>query len=362
MLCEKMGKKGKPVIAKNLKDNMNNIMAAGFLHDLAHAPFSHAADLILKKVIGKSHEDLAEEIIRNKIPGKIEDWGINRNSVIQMIKTKGHRNKFLGQIINGPLDSDKLDYLLRDAYHVGLRYSFDLNHFLKSYTVIGEDSDLSECILGLDKTKRAIVTSELFIMIWKSMYDMVYLVEQSRISEKMLEKAFLLSLDKPAIKEMFQIDNFVETNDESMLAQLRKLGPEISDFLASDDPRRIYPVIFDKELNQQNFKQNPKFLAMLGDPDELSENLSLRLSEELKISKYHIICDIIKTKAPQEIYLDNDSEKNEILLRNNSDIISVIKSKSILKVYAKPTIIKELDRENMEKVIKTLVEGEIEIG
>ena len=139
MISEKMVKKGKHSVAKNLKDNLNNIMAAGFLHDIGHAPFSHAADYILKRITNKSHEQLSEDIIRNKIPAEIEDWGINKNSVIQLIQTKAHRNPFLGQIINGPLDSDKLDYLLRDAYHVGLKYSFDLNHFLRSYVVIGEE-------------------------------------------------------------------------------------------------------------------------------------------------------------------------------------------------------------------------------
>jgi HD superfamily phosphohydrolase len=362
MLSEKMAKKGKHDIAKNLKDNLNNIMAAGFLHDIAHAPFSHAADFVVKKITGKSHEELCEDIIKEKIPQEIEDWGITKNSIIQLIKTKGHHNPFLSQIINGPLDSDKLDYLLRDAYHVGLKYSFDLDHFLRSYTVIGEEGNLSTCLLGLDSTRQGIVTAELFIVIWKSMYDLVYLVEQSRIAEKMLEKAFLLCENESSVKEMFKIDNFVNGNDENMLSQLEKMGKDVAQLLAPENPRRLYSVEMDKELTEKNFKMTAEFLAKVEDaPDALADNLSLLLAEELKLQKYSIICDVVKSKAPREIYLESDEKsEEEMLLRNRSDIVGVIKAKNALKVYVAPTILRNINSKHIQEALKNLVEGEVE--
>jgi uncharacterized protein len=364
MLSEKMAKNRKHIIAKNLEQNKNNIMAAGFLHDIAHAPFSHAADFILKRITSKSHEDLAEDIIKNKIPAEIEDWGINKNSVVQLIKNKGHRNPFLGQIINGPIDCDKLDYLLRDAYHVGLKYGFDLNYFLRSYTVIGDESHLGTCILGLDSTKRAVVTTDVFIVIWKSMYDLVYLVEQSRIAEKMLEKAFLLSITEQNIKQMFGIDKFIFSNDENMLAELEKLKEDsINQLLAPENPRRLYLAKIEKELNEKNYKMTASFLAQMEeDPDELSEKMSLSLAEHLKLEKYNIICDIVKTKAPKEIYLSNNEDTElEKLLRDKSDIVGYIKAKNILKIYVKPTLIKALDYKEVEQALKGMIEGEIDV-
>jgi len=164
MLSEKMRNKGRQVIADNLLANENNVMAAGFFHDIAHGPFSHAVDFVMKKITGKTHEEMAEDIIKKTLPSEIEDWGITKNSVVQLIRAE-HKHQFLGHIINRPLDADKLDYLLRDAYHVGLKYSFDLNYFLGSYTVIGEEQDLTRCILGLDPTPQAVVTAELFVVI-----------------------------------------------------------------------------------------------------------------------------------------------------------------------------------------------------
>jgi len=363
MLVEKMKKKAKPNVAANLEDNLNNIMAAGFLHDIGHAPFSHAADFVLKRITGKTHEEMSEIIINDKIPSEIEDHGINKSSVIKLIKTRGHNNKFLGQIINGQLDSDKLDYLLRDAYHVGLKYSFDLDHFLRSYTVIGDDTNLSNCILGLDQTERAIVTTDVFIVIWKSMYDLVYFARNSRIAEKMLEKAFLLKENDAKIKELFEIDSYLICDDENMLARLENMGSDVAQLLAPKDPKRLYIVKFDKLINQDNFKLTPSFLAELeNNPDELADKLSLRLSEELKQPKYGIICDIVKSKVPKEIYLDNDKQgEEEITLQNKSDIVGKIQVKNVLKVYVGPIILKNIDCKHIEQVLLKMVAGEIAI-
>jgi HD superfamily phosphohydrolase len=360
MLSKKMGNKGKHIIARNLQDNKNNIMAAGFLHDIAHAPFSHAADFVLKKITGKSHEQLCEDIIRTKIPSEIENWGITKGSVIQLIGPKTHSHPFLSQIINGPLDSDKLDYLLRDAYHVGLRYSFDLDYFLRSYTVLGEEDELTHCILGLDSTQQAIVTAELFVVIWKSMYDLVYFAEQSRISEKMLEKAFLLCKDESSIKGMFQINKYVKANDESMSAQLKKMGPNVVQFLAFENPKRLYSAELELELNKKNYKMTAGFYAKLEDnPDELSDQLSLRLAEELKQEQYSLICDIVKSKAPREIYLDNaNTGEPEIALHMKSDIVGALTARNMLKVYVGPIVLKNIDKKHMKEVLKTLVEEE----
>lgn len=361
MLSAKLKINGKQIIARNLEANKNNIMAAGFLHDIGHAPFSHAADFILKTFTGKSHESLSEDIIKEKITPKIENWGITKNSVIQLIGPKTHEYPFLSQIINGPLDSDKLDYLLRDAYHVGLRYGFDLNHFLHSYTVIGKEDDLAKCVLGLDYTKQAIVTAELFIVIWKSMYDLVYLVDPSRIAEKMLEKAFLKCKEESEIRSMFQLDNFIRGDDENMFSQLKKMGPDVRQLLAPEDPKRLYTQKFEAELNKKNYKMSARFYAQLEDnPDDLADSLSIRLAEELKQEEYTLICDIVKSKAPRQILLD-DQKMGEVELRNESDIVEAIKAKNMVKVYVAPSLVKKIESRNIKIVLKKIVEEVQEI-
>ncbi len=42
-LSKRLQDKGKKVISTNLQSNKDTIMAAGFLHDVAHGPFSQRA-------------------------------------------------------------------------------------------------------------------------------------------------------------------------------------------------------------------------------------------------------------------------------------------------------------------------------
>ena len=60
------------------------IMAAGFLHDIGHGPFSHALDYVVKKFTDKTHEDIAFEVIDN-LPD-MENDGIVNSKVKSIIK------------------------------------------------------------------------------------------------------------------------------------------------------------------------------------------------------------------------------------------------------------------------------------
>ena len=186
ILSELESNKGLPEIPENLQANKNNIMAAGFLHDIGHGPFSHVVDFVLNKYGDKSHENMAYEIIK-KLP-ELENHGITIGKVNDIIINK-HDYPFTRQIVNGPIDADKLDYLLRDVYHVGLKYSLDFEHFIRNFRVLGKDrSNLKQCDLGLSCSPEAIVSAEIFVVIWKSMYELVYQIKNSRIAEKMMEK------------------------------------------------------------------------------------------------------------------------------------------------------------------------------
>jgi HD superfamily phosphohydrolase len=363
MLAQKMRDTGKKRIVENLDDNRNNVMAAGFLHDIAHGPFSHAVDFVMRQMSGKTHEALAEEVIRDTLPSQMEDWGITKNSVVQLIQGT-HQHPFLGDIINGPLDADKLDYLLRDAYHVGLKYSFDLHHFLASYSILGKESDIAHCVLGLDSTKQAIVTAELFLVIWKSMYDLVYHVESSRIAEKMLEKAILLLQDDPELKKAFTISGYLELDDEKLLSLVRKVGKSVDYLLAVRDPRRLYVKLLDVPLNEKNYKLTPELVAMVEkDPDGFADTLSRLLTETYDITGYKLICDVVRSKAPHKIHLDElDATGQEMELRSKSDVVGAIRATNSLKVYAEPSTAEKCTKNDISEKVKALVEREPCIG
>jgi hypothetical protein len=348
MLHDYEDKKGHAETATNLKRNKATIMAAGFLHDIGHGPFSHVCDYVLEKFSGKKHEVIGAELISQlKV---LENEGMPIKS-IQEIITGRHCYPFLSHIINGPLDADKLDYLLRDAYHVGLKYSFDLNYFIKNFRILGNDkSKLEHCELGLENLPKAIVTAEIFVVIWKSMYDLVYHVENSRMAEKMLEKALLLRAENDkSFKELFKnTKKFVEIHDEKLLDELRSKTDFAGSLAEGVANNQLFEIITDIELSTEKFKFSETFTSNLEkDPDQLSDHLSIELAKKLKFDKYKIICDIIKSKAPKDIHVNEYVGPDPVELKSKSSIVASIKPNFRLKIY--------VDKSLKQKVGKDLL-------
>src|SRR6267143_1204300 len=67
LLALKLERDGKPNSVSNLRANRSTIMAAGFLHDVGHGPFSHAVDYPLKKLSKKTHEEISTDIIKEDL-------------------------------------------------------------------------------------------------------------------------------------------------------------------------------------------------------------------------------------------------------------------------------------------------------
>jgi HD superfamily phosphohydrolase len=349
-------------IAGSLKDNINTVMAAGFLHDIAHGPFSHAVDYALQSMKGKTHETLVADILKGRISDTLERSSISTQSVIQIINGK-HPYPFLHEIVNGPMDADKLDYLLRDAYHIGLRYSFDLDQFISQFRIIGEETDLGGCRLGLADSGAAVVTAELFIMIWKSMYDLVYYVQDSRIAEKMLEKAILSNKDNDEIKKSFDTEGgYLELHDEHLFEVLSRI-PSAKDTIDSIRRGEVFKLAHEQVFDVKSFELDPSFIAKFGgkenDRSELSDVLSKKLCEELKVKEYSVIVDLVKSRAPTDIDIDRCDPKSKIYdtLGSRSKIFKDLTAETKLKVYSDPRLTHFPSSDSLSGVLKGIIEN-----
>ncbi len=355
-LADKISKKGEQgiQIEKNLNDNRNDLMAAGFLHDIGHGPFSHAVDYSMKVITGKTHEQLAGELIDTELQ-VLENHGITRSSVKKIILAK-HDYPYIGEIVNGQLDVDKLDYLLRDAHHIGLRYSFDIDHFVNSYAVLGLGDNLEKCSLGLDYSTEATVTAEIFILIWKSMYDLVYYVQDSRIAEKMLEKAILSTArDNKDFRNSFvKMKRFMNLYDDTLLALLERSGKFAKETIRQIRENKLYSIR--SEFPLRKLPMSDKFVAELEQDGRLADELTIRLCHELKLQRYELICDIIKSRVPKSIDLDKyDKDGEPIELAPNSDIISSIKQKIIFKVYGASSVSKKYSDDKIKNTSRQII-------
>ncbi len=98
--------------------------AAALLHDLGHGPLSHVLEEVTD---GKfSHEAMTKKIIEHS---GVKDLLQDPRAVLEILSgLTNPKNRWLSEAISGPLDVDKMDYLLRDSHYCGVEYGlFDFD-------------------------------------------------------------------------------------------------------------------------------------------------------------------------------------------------------------------------------------------
>jgi len=150
------------------------IRLSALLHDVGHSCLSHVSETVFGsspefnalmkrvnsdyKVKPKPHEIMSWLIVRSdafksfmdylKKKSILTGWPYDRDDIENIAGNiigyrKDPREKFLADIINGPMDADKLDYLVRDAYFAGPTVVYDLDRFLHTVDAIEYPRDPS---------------------------------------------------------------------------------------------------------------------------------------------------------------------------------------------------------------------------
>jgi HD superfamily phosphohydrolase len=275
------------------------LLAAALLHDVGHFPFGHPIeDLQLPRIPG--HEDLARRhILDGEIATVLRDaWHLDPACVADLVSgnAQGRTQRILRSILSGPIDVDKIDYLMRDSLHAGVPYGqhFDRRRLIGSLC-------LNEAGDGLAITDKGKTAAEMMVFARYVMFSEVYWHHAVRSATAMLQRAVFLLLDLLSA----DLRSWTEMDEPTMTAYLRELdlkGPAWALLDGIFGPRRgLY-----KRLVQYSYFEQPELYRLLARrPYAELVAAAERIAETLQAALGHPV-------APAEVLVDAPPAEREV--------------------------------------------------
>ncbi len=230
------------------------LLVAALLHDLGHWPFCHPIeDIRLPRT--PEHEHFANSfLLEGEVADTLrDDWGVNPRDVVTLLSGKptDRKSRLLQSILSGPIDVDKIDYLMRDSLHAGVPYgrNFDEARLVRSLCV-NEAGD------GIAITEKGKTAAEMMVFARYVMFSEVYWHHAVRSATAMLQRAFFLlhkGLDLDALFRMSE-----QTMIDAMVAAAGD-GPAADLLAGLFGPTRVLY----KRLAQYSLFEQPELYARL---------------------------------------------------------------------------------------------------
>ena len=242
-----------------------NLRLAALFHDCGHSAFSHISENVYRHLPdmrpaiaeggpyagGNPHEVLSALIFKSRGVREYLDqleakYGVHfdiDDAADWIVGNCRARNKmFVAQVINGPFDADKLDYLFRDSHFSGLPLSLDLDRLWASCDVASH-AEAGANILTLHQS--SVVTLEQILFNKINLFSVVYQHPKVRAAECMFQAVVGLIQENRgtmAGRSLQKATDFLWLTDSTFFAEALKL--------AKDHPlhRIIHDILYRRHL------------------------------------------------------------------------------------------------------------------
>ena len=295
------------------EDSRRLVRLAALLHDIGHGPFSHVSEPLLQrysdktKLKVKSQDEVHEliswgVILHNKELGRLlseED----REHIVGLLKGD-YGFSLYKDIVSGPIDVDKQDYLLRDSHFCGVRYGLYDQGRLTDTLLCHEDAD--DLILAL--SPHGVHSLEQFVLARYYMHTQVYRHKIRLITDEMIHRGILLGIEKDNIawlRDLYSFDgspefleNYLMWHDERLFSEI--LRPEVPEGYA----RMIFQQLQDRKLLKMVFEAQEHDFAdpqvrriLFGDSTDFFGQLEEKIAAAYGFDKNLVIAKRLSFKS-----------------------------------------------------------------
>jgi len=329
------------------KDEEQELLVASLIHDTGHGPYSHATEPLIKKFTDKSHEELGDiifadrdrdkdaESIAQTILGVVEDYRLDKGAIIRYVKgvkQNYFRKRDFSRILNGEIDIDKMDYLVRDSYYTGVAYGVVDNIRL----IQGLDFFKGEVVI----TEKGVLPAEYLIFSRLLMQPTVYNHHTSRIAQLMFLNA---------------LADFIESATDITMVMIRRMDDsEIN--IALRNGNNYQKEIVTRINERRLFKR-----AVYTRINELADGIAEELSEERKVEE---VREEISARAGVDkkyVLLDFQKPKGDELVEGAAKVVIGDELKNLQEVSPFVSLLNQAFQKEYKIGVYTTEEYRIEV-